>query len=99
MAAKKSTVSPYVEAAKDLLSQEGISFKEWSNDHLRDKKMAILEGKDKEWEESTIERQCETYVLSKLHTLVSNKNQPNIGGEKHVTETTTTNSTTSTTSK
>lgn len=99
MAGKKTSASPFVEAAKELLSKEGIGFKEWSNNHLRDKKMAILEGKDKEWEEATIEKQCESYVLSKLNVIVSNQNQPQIGGEKHVTETTTTNSTTSTTSK
>ena len=33
MAGKKSAVSPFVEAAKELLSQEGIPFKEWTNDH------------------------------------------------------------------
>lgn len=89
MAGKKSAVSPFVEAAKELLSQEGITFKEWTNDHLRDKKMAILEGKDKEWKESTIEKQCESYVLSKINTLVSDKNQVKNGGNKHVNETTT----------
>ena len=51
--------------------------------------MAILEGKDKEWEESTIEKQCESYVLSKINTLVSDKNQVKNGGNKHVNETTT----------
>ena len=78
MAGKKSAVSPFVEAAKELLSQEGIPFKEWTNDHLRDKKMAILEGKE-----------CESYVLSKINTLVSDKNQVKNGGNKHVNETTT----------
>lgn len=99
MAAKKSAASPFVEAAKELLSQEGINFKEWTNDHLRDKKMAIFEGKEKEWEETTIEKQCESYVLSKINALVSDKNQLKNGGNKYVTETTTTNSTTNTTSK
>ncbi|MGH1787811.1 DUF5415 family protein [Enterococcus casseliflavus] len=89
MAGKKSVASPFVEAAQELLSQEGVNFKEWTNNHLRDKKMAILEGKDKEWEETTIEKQCESYVLSKINTLVSDKNQAKNGGNKHVNETTT----------
>lgn len=93
MARKKSKM---VSTAQKLLEAKGLSYKQWLHEQLREKKMAIFEGNDKNWEEETTERLCEAYVLSQLEEITKSttKKDKNIGGNLNENDSTIHTSTT-----
>lgn len=63
--------------AKKILVEEGITFKAWLEKGLRAKKMDIMEGLDKKWEEEQTLAMCQELVLSKMDSL-SFANKPEV---------------------
>lgn len=53
MAGRKHSL--FVDVAKDVLDEQGIDFAKWKKEVVLKAKMAIMEGKNQQWESSVVE--------------------------------------------
>ena len=53
MAGKKNSL--FIDVAKDVLNEQGIDFAKWKKEVVLKAKMALMEGKNQQWESSVVE--------------------------------------------
>jgi len=53
-AAKSSVPSDVLELGKQILKKQGTDFETWREAELNKRKLAVLSGTDKKWEDDTI---------------------------------------------
>lgn len=53
VAGKKQSL--FVDVAKDVLNEQGIDFAKWKKEVVLKAKMALMEGKNQQWESSVVE--------------------------------------------
>lgn len=68
----------YVYLAKKILEKKGIKYNAYLAEKKRERKMAILEGKDAEWERNTTREICEELVLNELESKFDSTKQHNM---------------------
>jgi hypothetical protein len=56
----------FLDVAKDVLDEQGIDFAKWKKEVVLKAKMAIMEGKNQQWESSVVEEAALKVVSENL---------------------------------
>lgn len=64
VAGKKQSL--FVDVAKDVLNEQGIDFAKWKKEVVWKAKMALMEGKNQQWESNVVEEAALKVVSEEL---------------------------------
>lgn len=82
VAGKKHSL--FVDVAKDVLNEQGIDFAKWKKEVVLKAKMALMEGKNQQWESNVVEEAALKVVSEDLK---SRRKLDDSSPEKNVDET------------